>query len=173
MKKKIFFFNCFCFSNPKHRNPTKWNRNQMQSVGSASLPYKSVSLLKNSNRNFRFGAKIAFNTDWNYEWFVTYTLHGDKEFLLQCCKQFSFFHSKKVFFSDVKCIFVSDPLHMYSYTKSLFSPSWQYPRRQIKFLWCVFPITFILSWNSLSQSTNNFSSLFAATIFWSLPIVPL
>ena len=32
------------------------------------------------------------------EWFVTNTLHGDKEFILLCCVQFQFFHPNKVVF---------------------------------------------------------------------------
>ena len=47
-QKKIllfYFFSCFCFSHTKHQNPTKRNWNQMQLVGSAFLPYKSVLVL--------------------------------------------------------------------------------------------------------------------------------
>ena len=49
MQKKssfsLFFFCWFCFSHPKDQNLTKWNRNQMQSVGLASLPYRLVLVL--------------------------------------------------------------------------------------------------------------------------------
>ena len=38
----FFFFSCFCFSHPKHRNPTKLDRNRMQSVGSVFFPHMSV-----------------------------------------------------------------------------------------------------------------------------------
>ena len=47
-EKKIllfYFFSCFCFSHTKHQNPTERNWNQMQLVGSAFLPYKSVLVL--------------------------------------------------------------------------------------------------------------------------------
>ena len=63
MKKKILFFSYFCFSHTKHRNPTKQNWNWMQLVGSAFLPYKSVSMLNMLKHKFSVGAKTVFNTN--------------------------------------------------------------------------------------------------------------
>ena len=41
----FFFFSCFCFSHPKHRNPTKLDRNRMQSVGSMFFPHMLVLMV--------------------------------------------------------------------------------------------------------------------------------
>jgi len=40
----FFFFSCFCFSHPKHQNPTELNWNQLQSVGFVFIHFKLVDV---------------------------------------------------------------------------------------------------------------------------------
>ena len=62
----FFFFSCFCFSHPKHRNPTELNQNWLQLVGPVFIPYKLVSVLNVLKPKFSVWCKYCLQHQPNW-----------------------------------------------------------------------------------------------------------